>query len=201
MRIRAIIFAAALVMAPLGARGADLVVWWQEGYHPQEDAALREVVAAFEQETGKQVELVFYSWRRCRIRSRRRSRRAAARLRVRVLGLRPHRRMGLRRSVSGSVGRDRPLFGPVRSGELDRATLLNATTGQKAIYGLPMGQRPTSPTSGRASWSRPVSRSRIFPEVGSVLVVLVRRGAARSTPGHRPGRHLGGGASDVRRSG
>ena len=49
-----------LAIAPLGARAADLVVWWDEGYYAQEDAALREVVAAFEQETGKQVELVFY---------------------------------------------------------------------------------------------------------------------------------------------
>ena len=48
----------ALILAPLGARAADLVVWWEQGYYAQEDAALREIIAAFEQKTGKQVELV-----------------------------------------------------------------------------------------------------------------------------------------------
>jgi ABC-type glycerol-3-phosphate transport system substrate-binding protein len=55
---KAVFLAAMLVMAPLGARGADLIVWWDEGYYPEEDAALREIIAAFEQETGKQVALV-----------------------------------------------------------------------------------------------------------------------------------------------
>jgi ABC-type glycerol-3-phosphate transport system substrate-binding protein len=59
MRARAVVLAVAIVMAPLGAKAADLVVWWEEGFYPQEDEAVREVVAAFKQETGKQVELVF----------------------------------------------------------------------------------------------------------------------------------------------
>jgi ABC-type glycerol-3-phosphate transport system substrate-binding protein len=62
MRSRAVILAAAIVMAPLGGQGADLVVWWEEGYYEQEDEALSEIVAAFEQETGKQVELVLYPY-------------------------------------------------------------------------------------------------------------------------------------------
>ena len=45
-------------MAPLGARAADLVVWWEEGQAAEEDEAVREVIAAFEQDSGKQVELV-----------------------------------------------------------------------------------------------------------------------------------------------
>ena len=60
MRVRAVLLAAALVLAPLGARAADLVVWWEEGFNPEEDQAVREIVAAFEQKTGKQVELVFH---------------------------------------------------------------------------------------------------------------------------------------------
>jgi ABC-type glycerol-3-phosphate transport system substrate-binding protein len=47
-----------LVLAPLGARAADLVVWWEKGFYPQEDEAVAEIIAAFEQRTGKQVELV-----------------------------------------------------------------------------------------------------------------------------------------------
>jgi ABC-type glycerol-3-phosphate transport system substrate-binding protein len=51
------VLAATLILTPLGARGADLVVWWEQGFYEQEDEAVREIVAAFEQETGKQVEL------------------------------------------------------------------------------------------------------------------------------------------------
>ena len=47
-------------MAPLGASGADLVVWWDEGYYPEEHEAVREIISAFQQETGKQVELVLH---------------------------------------------------------------------------------------------------------------------------------------------
>jgi multiple sugar transport system substrate-binding protein len=50
-----------LFLAPLGAQSADLVVWWEKGFYPQEDQALRETMAAFEQGSGNRVELVFYS--------------------------------------------------------------------------------------------------------------------------------------------
>ena len=59
LRVRAVVLASALILAPLGATGADLVVWWDKGFYPQEDAAVREIIAAFEQESGKQVELGF----------------------------------------------------------------------------------------------------------------------------------------------
>jgi multiple sugar transport system substrate-binding protein len=57
-----VVLAAMLAMAPLGAKAADLVVWWEKGYYDQENEAVREIIAAFEQETGKQVELnlLFY---------------------------------------------------------------------------------------------------------------------------------------------
>jgi ABC-type glycerol-3-phosphate transport system substrate-binding protein len=35
------------------------VVWWEKGYYDQEDEVVRETITAFEQETGKKVELVF----------------------------------------------------------------------------------------------------------------------------------------------
>jgi multiple sugar transport system substrate-binding protein len=52
---------ALLAITPLGARGVDLVVWWEKGYYAQENEAVGEIIAAFEHKTGKQVELVFYS--------------------------------------------------------------------------------------------------------------------------------------------
>ena len=73
LRVRAVVLAAALILAPFGARAADLVVWWDQGAYAQEDEALREIVAAFEQKTGKQVELTLSSRTSCRTRSWRRS--------------------------------------------------------------------------------------------------------------------------------
>jgi ABC-type glycerol-3-phosphate transport system substrate-binding protein len=49
---------ASLLLAPPAARAADLVVWWEKGFYPQEEQAVHEIIAAFEQKTGKQVELV-----------------------------------------------------------------------------------------------------------------------------------------------
>jgi hypothetical protein len=54
---RIAVLAAMLAVAPLGAKAADLVVWWEMGSNPEEDAAVREIIAAFERETGKQVDL------------------------------------------------------------------------------------------------------------------------------------------------
>jgi multiple sugar transport system substrate-binding protein len=61
MRVQAVILAAMLVLVPPGASAADLVVWWEEGFNPEEDTAVREIIAAFEQKSGQQVELVFSS--------------------------------------------------------------------------------------------------------------------------------------------
>ena len=38
VRIEAVVLAAALAIAPLGAQAADLVVWWEEGLYPEEGA-------------------------------------------------------------------------------------------------------------------------------------------------------------------
>src|SRR5262249_22487522 len=46
-----------LLLALPGARAADLVVWWEKGFYPQEDAAVGEIIAAFEQASGKRVAL------------------------------------------------------------------------------------------------------------------------------------------------
>src|SRR5689334_13945754 len=61
MRVRAVLLAAALVLAPIAGRAADLVVWWEEEFSPGEDDAVREMMAAFEKKAGKTVELTFLS--------------------------------------------------------------------------------------------------------------------------------------------
>jgi multiple sugar transport system substrate-binding protein len=60
MRVRAILLAAALVLAPFSAWGADLVVWWEEEFAPGENNAVREMMADFEKRTGRTVELTFF---------------------------------------------------------------------------------------------------------------------------------------------
>jgi multiple sugar transport system substrate-binding protein len=60
MRRRALVLAALLLLTPQCARAADLVVWWDQGAYPEEAAAIGEVIAAFEQGSGKQVELVLH---------------------------------------------------------------------------------------------------------------------------------------------
>jgi ABC-type glycerol-3-phosphate transport system substrate-binding protein len=57
MRGHVVLVALAIATAPLSVHAADLVVWWEEGVNSEEDAAVRETIAAFEQDTGKQVEL------------------------------------------------------------------------------------------------------------------------------------------------
>ncbi len=66
MRTDTVALVAILLLTPLGARAADLVVWWEKGYYAQEDDAVREIIAAFEQKTGKQVELVLEKWEHLR---------------------------------------------------------------------------------------------------------------------------------------
>ena len=49
MRLKALVLAVTIATAPLGAQAADLVVWWDKGYYTQDDEAVREIIAAFEQ--------------------------------------------------------------------------------------------------------------------------------------------------------
>jgi multiple sugar transport system substrate-binding protein len=140
MRKQVIVIAAALILAPLGCQAADLVVWWEEGFTPEEDAAVREIIAAFEQDTGKQVELDLLS---------RNDINAKAPVAV-IDGKLPNIPFGAAPDLSYGewayedrlidlsdvIGPFASLFDP---DALSYVTLLNATTGRRAIYALPMG--------------------------------------------------------------
>ena len=43
MQVRAVVLAAALLLAPLAARAADLVIWWDKWTYPEADRAIAEV--------------------------------------------------------------------------------------------------------------------------------------------------------------
>lgn len=44
---------------PTPAADAPLRIWWDEGYYPEEDTALQQIIGAWEEETGQTVELTF----------------------------------------------------------------------------------------------------------------------------------------------
>ena len=187
-------FAAALAIAPLGAQAADLVVWWDEGYYAQEDEAVREIVAAFEQETGKQVELVFHPEDGASRGDRGGARgRPAARLRLRLLAR--HDYIGQWAfddrlvDLTDAVGHFSDLFDPDALGLGDVAQRENRAKGPvrpaDGPYDLPPSRLEEPPGAGGV-------HSRGHPEgVGRFLVVLVRPGAAGGAQGARPRRHLG----------
>src|SRR5215468_6279691 len=52
---------AALTPAPVAAAGQTVTVWWNQGFYPAEDQAMRDVVAAWEKETGNKLDLTFYN--------------------------------------------------------------------------------------------------------------------------------------------
>jgi multiple sugar transport system substrate-binding protein len=141
MRSRTAVLAAMLIMAPLGAQAADLVVWWEKGYDDQENEAVREIIAAFEQETGKQVELDLPPYDDSQVKVQ-----AAV-----EAGQPPDFLLGGGNTaysfgqwayedrlvdLSDQILPSASLFDP---DGLAFATLLNAKTGRRALYALPMG--------------------------------------------------------------
>jgi multiple sugar transport system substrate-binding protein len=141
MWVRAVLLAAALALAPLSVRATDLVVWWEEGWNPGEDQAVRETVAAFEQKTGKKVELVFITADKLPARTV-----AAVEaghppdlvygIDVAYIGFPRWAREGRLADFADALG---PLAGQFDKDVLDDASLLDATTGRRGLYALPMG--------------------------------------------------------------
>jgi ABC-type glycerol-3-phosphate transport system substrate-binding protein len=142
VHIHSLLVSLALILGPAGGQAADLVVWWVKGANLQEDAALREVIAAFEQESGKQVELVLYEDGDALPQA------IEAAL---TAGRPPDVAFGFRLpdyistwafddrlvDLTDSVGHYADLFD--REG-LAWYTLLNQKTGQRSLYGLPIGR-------------------------------------------------------------
>jgi multiple sugar transport system substrate-binding protein len=136
-----VLLAVAQGLAPLGARAANLVMWWNKGYYAQEGAAVREVIAAIEQKTGKQIELTPHPMEEL----------PDDILATIESGRPPDFAFGLWLDIyakqwayegrlvdlSDAIGHFSDLFDPA---QLDRAVLLNGTTGGKALCGLPVSQ-------------------------------------------------------------
>jgi multiple sugar transport system substrate-binding protein len=140
-RLAPILVAAMLAMAPLGAHAADLIVWWDKGFYAQEDEAIAEVVAAFEQKTGKHAELAHFPEEEL-------SRNIEAALDA---GRPPDIAYGL--WIPENIGQwaldDRLIdltdvigsFANMFDADaLDSVALVNGRSGQRAAYGLPVGR-------------------------------------------------------------
>jgi multiple sugar transport system substrate-binding protein len=136
-----IVACAALVIIAVNAKAADLVVWWQDDFHAQENEAVREIIAAFEQETGKQVELVQPA--QGEILDKVQTALAAGQPPDFLFGA------SVGRGAAQWAYEDRlaeldselaPVLDVFDADAIDVSSLLNGTTGRRALYALPMGR-------------------------------------------------------------
>jgi multiple sugar transport system substrate-binding protein len=130
-----------IILSPLGAQAADLMVWWDEGYYAQEGAAVADVIDAFAQKTGRQVELITFPQENL-----------PGEIEAAIAaGTPPDLAFGynLPEHVAPWAFRDRlvdltdavgPFLNLFDPEVLDQVQLLNGASGQKALYGLPMGR-------------------------------------------------------------
>jgi multiple sugar transport system substrate-binding protein len=131
----------ALVALPLPVLAADLTIAWEEGFYPEEDKAVEALVAAYEQETGQDVELTFYPQDDV----------ANEMLAALDAGTPPDLLVSLAGAnilarwayddvladLSDVLG---PIEGQFYPGVLDYVRLLNGETGETAYYAVPVAQ-------------------------------------------------------------
>ena len=140
MPLHAVVLVTLLIL-PLSTQAADLVVWWEEGYYAQEDEAVRETIAAFEQDTGKAVEVVFYPDQE--LMERLAAGLEGGQLPDFAFGININRYMSKWAfddrlvDITEAVGHFSDLFD---QDALAWFRLLNQKTGQRALYALPMGR-------------------------------------------------------------
>ncbi len=140
--IRAALLATLLILAPFGARAADLVVWWDKAFHPEQDQALAELTRAFEAKTGLKIEFVRHDlWD------------VPKEIEVAIAAGRPPDFMFAHQQTQGQLERwaaeDRlvdlsnvvggllDLFDPDL---IDLSMAVNSRTGSRGLYALPMGR-------------------------------------------------------------
>ena len=155
MRAQVVLVALALVLAPLGAKAADLVVWWEKGYYdaggrggPRRSSPPSSRRAASRSSSSSSSKMSF------RARSWRRWRPAGRPISPSAFGCRIYRAMGVRRSAGGPLGRRRPFLGPVRSGcARPRGDCSTRRPGKRHCTRCRSVARSTTSTSGKACWS------------------------------------------------
>jgi multiple sugar transport system substrate-binding protein len=141
MQLCAVVLAAALVLAPLGARGADLVVWWEQGVYPEEDEAVREIVAAFEQGSGKRVELVLGRQEELlgKTLAAIETGRRPPDFIFTVISIQHYEQWAYEGRLVDLTDAIGAMAAQFDQAALERVTLLDGTTGRRGLYMLPMG--------------------------------------------------------------
>jgi multiple sugar transport system substrate-binding protein len=140
-RLIQICVAATLILLPLRASAADLVVWWEKGQYDEEDQAVREIVAAFEQKADKEVELVLEKHEKLRddTLAAIKAGRPPPDFIFTVVSIQYYERW----AYEGRLVELTDAIGPMREmfdrDALERVTLIDGTTGQRGLYMLPMG--------------------------------------------------------------
>ena len=117
------------------------MVWWEEGQAAEEDEAVREIIAAFEQDSGKQVELVLGPQEElvADLVAALEAGRRTPDFVFTVAETQPYEQWvyeGRLVDLTDAVGHFSDLFDP---DALERVTLLDGTTGRRGLYLLPMG--------------------------------------------------------------
>jgi multiple sugar transport system substrate-binding protein len=130
-----------LLASSLPVVAADLRIFWDQGFYPEEDAAIQAVVAAYQRESGKDVELTFYSQDEV-------SDKTLAALNA---GGPPDLALAFgvssyvpKWALDGMLADLSDVVTPIRQqfypGVLDSARLRNGQTGETAYYAIPIGQ-------------------------------------------------------------
>ena len=186
MRRQAIVLAAALAMAPLGAQAADLVVWWEKGfYRAGGRGGQRRSSPPSSRRPASRSSSSSPPRTRCSTRSKRRSRPGSRPTSCSALVGDLGRPSGLTRTGSSTsrtpLAQSLDLFD---ADAIEASTLLNGRTGQRGLYALPMGRHSNHVHVWNSLLERAGFTLADIPEgVGGVLVVLVRPGAAGGASG------------------
>lgn len=136
---RALLLSAVLTV-PVPAFAADLTVYWAKGFYPEEDQALEELVATFEQQTGKDVELKLNAMQTDHPEAVAAARAAGEAPDVALSTFLSVPRLAYEDALADLTDVVEPIKDQFFPAVLDRALMKNGRTGQRAYYGVPIGQ-------------------------------------------------------------
>ena len=168
MRARAVVLAVALVLTPLGAKAADLVVWWEQGSTPRRMRRSGRSLPPSSSIPGSRSSWSNRRRTRCPAKSRPRSRPASRPTSYSA----PAPNYGRPNGPTGTTPRPRGRLGPVLD-LFDADTIevchfcSTARPADAASTRCPWAGIPTTSTSGTASWSGPASPSPMSQRVGA----------------------------------
>jgi ABC-type glycerol-3-phosphate transport system substrate-binding protein len=151
-----------LLAVASSARAADLTIWWEEGYYPEEDKAIEAVIADFEEASGKDVELTRYPQQE--LPGKVASALEAGRPPDLVYSLTiNYEQLAYDDALAAVADLIEPVKDTYFPAALQAVLLRNGKTGQRAYYGVPTSM------CGEAYWTKPGSNYRTFPRSGSLF--------------------------------